>query len=109
VADHRQQLGLQGPQVDLVPQPGREPLDGAGGVVAAAVEAAVHRLLDAAAGRLEQGGNGQGGRGHRPAGGGLADPARQLPADQGQAGVDAPEPDGEQPVDQGAVQQPVVS
>ena len=42
--------------------------DGAGGVVAAAVEAPVDPLLDAAAGRLEGRGHGQGGAGHDQAG-----------------------------------------
>ncbi len=46
---------------------GAEGLDGPGGVVAAAVEAPVDRLLDPPAGRLEQGGHGQGGPGHHPA------------------------------------------
>jgi hypothetical protein len=49
VVDHGQQLGVQGVQVDLVAQAGREPLEGAGGVRAAAVEAAVDQLLDPAA------------------------------------------------------------
>ena len=41
---------------------------GLAGVVAAPVEAAVDRLLDAAAGRLEHRGHGQGGGGHGQAG-----------------------------------------
>jgi hypothetical protein len=61
LVDHGQQLGGQGVQVDLVAQAGREPLDGAGGVVAAAVEAPVDQVLDAAPGGLEQRGHGQGG------------------------------------------------
>jgi hypothetical protein len=56
----RQQLAAEGVEVDLVAQAGGERLDGLDGVVLAAVEAPVHDLLDAAAGRLEQGGHGQG-------------------------------------------------
>jgi hypothetical protein len=41
--------------------------DGLDSVVLAPVEASVNRLLDAAAGRLEQRGHGQGGAGNRPA------------------------------------------
>src|SRR5215213_6871637 len=44
--DHGQQLAVQGVQVHLVAEAGREPLDGAGGVVAAAVEAPVDQGLD---------------------------------------------------------------
>src|SRR5215207_170607 len=47
LVDHGQQLAMQGVQVDLVPQPGREPLHGPAGVVAAAVEAAIDPGLDA--------------------------------------------------------------
>jgi hypothetical protein len=61
LVDHPQQLGRQAVQVDLLVQPITERGDRLGGVVATAVEATVHRLLDAAAGRLEQGGHGQGG------------------------------------------------
>ena len=42
--------------------------DGLGGVVAAAVEAPVDPLLDAASGRLEDGGHGQSRAGHDQAG-----------------------------------------
>ena len=38
--DHGQQLDLQGVQIDLLAEPGRERLGGAGGVVAAPVAAA---------------------------------------------------------------------
>jgi hypothetical protein len=48
-------------------------------VVLAAVEAAVNRLLDAAASRLEQGRDGQGGASHRPARRIGAESAKQLP------------------------------
>jgi hypothetical protein len=61
--DHRQQLASQGLEVDLLAQPGAERL-----VVAAPVEAAVHRLLDAAAGRLEHRSHGQGRPGYDQAG-----------------------------------------
>jgi hypothetical protein len=59
---------VEGVQVNLVPQPNPEGLDDAGGVVTAAVEAPVDRLLDAAADGLEGGGHGQGGAGHGQAG-----------------------------------------
>src|SRR5215204_602791 len=49
VVDHAQQLAGQGVQVDLVTQAGAEGGDRLGGVVAAAVEAAVHHRLDPAA------------------------------------------------------------
>src|SRR4029450_5905027 len=62
LVDYGQQIGGQGGQVDLVTQAGAEGLDDPGRVVAAAVEAPVHGLLDAAAGRLEGGGYGQGWR-----------------------------------------------
>src|SRR6266536_6158070 len=68
LVDYGQQLAGQGVQVDLLAQPGAEPLDGLGGVVAAPVEAPVDRLLDAVAGRLERRGHGQGGAGHSQAG-----------------------------------------
>ena len=64
-------------------------------------------LLDAVPGRLEQGGYGQGGAGHHPARRFVADAAKQLAEDQDHAGVDTGEESGEQPVDQGAVDQPV--
>jgi hypothetical protein len=38
LGDHLEQLGVQGVQVDLVAQAGRERLDGPGGVVATAVK-----------------------------------------------------------------------
>jgi hypothetical protein len=62
--DYRQQLGGEAVQVDLLAQPGAEPRDRLAGVVAAPVEAPVHRPLDAPAGRLEQGGHRQGRAGH---------------------------------------------
>jgi hypothetical protein len=68
LVDHRQQLALQGVQVNLIPEPGREPLHGPRGVVAAAVKAPVDHPLDAVAQRLEQRRGGQGGGG-RPTGG----------------------------------------
>jgi hypothetical protein len=72
-----------------------------------AVEAPVHDRLDATAGRLEQRGHRQGGAGHRPARRIPAHPTEQLAQDQDRAGVDAGQQGGEQPVDQGAVDQPV--
>ena len=75
----RQQLGGEGIEIELVPQAGGERLDDLCRVVATAVEAAVNRLLDAAAGRLEQGGHGQGGAGDGPARRLGANPAGQLP------------------------------
>ena len=51
LSDHGQQLGVERVQVDLVAQPDREGVEGAGGVVAAPVEAAVDHLLDAPPGR----------------------------------------------------------
>jgi hypothetical protein len=50
---------VQGVQVDLVAQPGPEGLDEPGGVVAGPVEAAVDRLLDAAAERGQPPGGGE--------------------------------------------------
>jgi len=47
--DHAELLDGQGVQVDLLAQPSAEPLDGPGSVVAAAVEAPVDRVLNAAA------------------------------------------------------------
>ena len=79
LVNDRQQLGGEGIEVDLVAQADAERFDRLGGVVLASVEAPVNRLLDAAAGRLEQGGHGQGGPGDRPARQLGADPARQLP------------------------------
>ena len=58
-----QQVGADGVEVDLVPQPARELVQGPGGVVPAAVEAAVDQGLDPAAGRPEQRGDRQGGAG----------------------------------------------
>ena len=54
LVNHRQQLGGEGIEVNLLAQPGGERLDRVGRVVSAPVEAAVNHLLDAAAGRLEQ-------------------------------------------------------
>jgi hypothetical protein len=74
LVDHPQQLALQGVQVDLVAQPGREGVQGAGGVVAAAVEAAVDQVLDSAAQRRERRRGGQGGGGTAR----LPDPSASL-------------------------------
>ena len=71
---HGQQLGRQGAQVDLLLQSTGEGRDPLGGVMTAAVEAPIDRGLDPPAGRLEQGGHGQGGGGHHQAG----VPAQQL-------------------------------
>ena len=49
LGDDGLEVGAQRAEVDLVAQPRAERLDGPRGVVAAAEEAAVHRLLDAAA------------------------------------------------------------
>jgi hypothetical protein len=46
LVDHGQQLAGQGGQVELVAETGREPLHGAGGVVAAAVEVPVDQRLN---------------------------------------------------------------
>jgi len=90
----------------VVPQPGRERLDGAGGVVVAAVEAAVHGPLDPAAQRLEQCRHHQCGRGHDQAG--RAPPgADRLAEDQHAERVGAAQDDRDQPIHQGPVDQPV--
>jgi hypothetical protein len=107
LVDHPQELIGQRVQVELLAQAGGEPLDGGRGVVAAPVESSVHDCLDAVAGRLEQGRRGQGGPGHRPVRRLAAEAAGQLPGHQHGAAVAKPQDDGEQPVDQGAVQQPV--
>jgi hypothetical protein len=106
LVDHGQQVAVEGVQVDLVPQPGRELVDGAGGVIAAAVEAPVDQLLDPAPQRLEQGDGAQGDGGHREA----ARPLEQAGGRgqdqhirQGQQGGDQRVSDG--PADQ-AVQVP---
>jgi hypothetical protein len=57
---HGQQLCRERVQIDLLAQPGAKCLDRLGGVVAAPVEATIHRGLDAAAGWLEQRRHGQG-------------------------------------------------
>ena len=49
VVDHGQQLAVEGVQVDLVAQAQGEAVHGAGGVVAAPVEAPVDQALDPAA------------------------------------------------------------
>jgi hypothetical protein len=49
LVDNSQQLGMECVQVDLVSQPHRERLHGAGGVIAAPVEAPVDPVLDSAA------------------------------------------------------------
>src|SRR6266545_7011447 len=61
--DHRQQVGSQRVQVDLLAQPRAERVDGPCRVVAAAIEATVDQPLDASAGGLEEGGQRQGRRG----------------------------------------------
>ena len=87
----RQQLAGEGVEVDLLAEAGGERLDGLGGVVLAAVEAAINHLLDPAAGRLKQGRHRQSGAGHRPARGFGADRARELANAQDQAGIDGGE------------------
>jgi hypothetical protein len=67
LVDHRQQLGGQRLQVQLLARAGAERCDGGGGVIAPAVEAPVHRVLDAAAGGLERRGDRQRGDRHRQA------------------------------------------
>ena len=59
----RQQLGRQGVQVNLVPQPDAERLDRPDGIERR-LKPPIHDLLDGTAGRLEQGGHGQGGASH---------------------------------------------
>src|SRR5215207_10193770 len=54
-----------------------------------------------------RGGYGQGGAGHRPAGGALPDAAEQLPQRQHRAGVAQAQDRGQGCIDQGAVDQPV--
>jgi len=78
---------------------GRERLDGLGSVVLAAVEAPVNRLLDAAAGGLEQGRYGQGGAGDSKVGPILAE---HLAEYEHRADVAKPEDRGKQAVDQRA-------
>src|SRR4029453_126905 len=60
----REQFGREGVQVELVAQSNAVGLDGPGRAVLAAVEAPVALVLDAAAGRLERRGHGQGRPGH---------------------------------------------
>jgi hypothetical protein len=55
LVDHAEQLGRERVEVELLTQPGGERLDGLGGVVAAAVEAPVDQVLDAASQRPKQG------------------------------------------------------
>jgi hypothetical protein len=93
--------GRQRVQVDLVAQADAERLDRLGGVVLAAVEPPIHnRLLDAAAGRLEQRRHGQGRAGHRPARRTPTHPTESLPKDPDRPSVDQPKKGGEQAVDQ---------
>jgi hypothetical protein len=73
----------------------------------ASVKAPVDHGLDAAASRLEGGGDCQGGAGHHPTRRLLSDPAEHLPEHQHRASVDGAEQGGEQPEDQGAVDEPV--
>jgi hypothetical protein len=94
---HGEEFGRDRVQVDLIAQAGAECLDGLSRVVPAAVEAPIHRLLDAAAGRLEQGRHGQGGGGHNPGGRILAQTSEQLAEGEHDAGVDDGQQDGEGP------------
>jgi hypothetical protein len=68
LVDYGQQLDGEGVEVDLLAQMLVEHCDLLGGVVVAAVEPPVHGLLDAAAGRPDRRGRGQGGGGYRQAG-----------------------------------------
>jgi hypothetical protein len=103
LADDRDQLGRQGVQLDLLAQPGAEPRDRLGGVVAASVEASIHCRLDPAAGRLEHRRDRQRGDRHDQAG----VTAQQLAEAEDHAGVAADEQHGEQTVGEGAVDDPV--
>ena len=94
MVDYRQQLGGQRVQVHLVAEPAAERGDRAGGVIAAAVEAAVDQGLDAAAGWLEHCRYRQGRGRHDQAG--VA--AQQLPKPQHDRGVGASQQDREQQV-----------
>jgi hypothetical protein len=98
---------LDSVEVKLLVQAAANPWMVAVGIVAAPVEPSVHDCLDAAAGRLEQGRRGQRCPGHRPVRRLAAEAAGQLADHQHRAAVAKPQDDGEQPVDQGAVQQPV--
>jgi hypothetical protein len=82
------------------PQPGAECLDRLRGVVAAAVEAPVHRLLDAPPGWLHQRRYGQRGPGHGQV---VAVAAGQLPEHQHSTGVGETEERGQESIDQGPV------
>jgi hypothetical protein len=104
--DHSKQLGREGVQVHFVAEAGAEGLDRPGRVVATPVEAPVHGGLDAAAGRSEHCCRGQGR--------GSDQPARRVRTgaghqhEQQRSGhIAQPEGRGEQPVDQGAVDDPV--
>jgi hypothetical protein len=93
----------QGAQVDLVAEAAAECGDGAGGVVAAADEAAVHQCLDPAACRLERRRHGQGRGGDDQAG----VVAQQLPKPQHDHGVASSQQHREQPIGRGAAEDTV--
>jgi hypothetical protein len=103
LVNDREEFGREGTEVDLVAQAGAERPDSPGHVVAAPVEAPVHRLLDAAAGRLEGRGHGQGGGGHREAGA----VGQETAEPEDHRAVPEAEQDGEQPVGDGAADDPV--
>ena len=84
-------------------QPIVERRDGAGGVVAASVEAAIHGPLDTVTGWLEQRGHGQGGAGHDQTG--VA--AKHLTEAKDHHGVAATQQHRQQPPGQGAADDPV--
>ena len=81
----RPELGGEGVQVDLVAQPTAERRDGSGRVIAAAVEAPVHQVLDSAAQRRER----RGGARVAAATARLPEPwARRVSRDDQQVGAD---------------------
>ena len=88
----------KGVQVDLLAQADAERRDGPGGVVAAAVEAPVDGVLDAAAGRLDRCGDRQGRASDHQAG----VPAQELTQSQDHRGVAEPQDDGKEPIGQRA-------
>ena len=103
LVNDREEFGREGTEVDLVAQAGAERPDSPGHVVAAPVEAPVHRLLDAAAGRLEGRGHGQGGGGHREAGA----VGQETAEPEDHRAVPEAEQHREQPVGDGAADDPV--
>jgi hypothetical protein len=106
VIDHGQQLDRERVQVHLLAQPRAEGFHSPSGVVAAPVEAPIHRGLDAAPGRPEDRGRGQGGAGDQPARRARADTGHQQ-EQQRSSRIAQAEDCGEQPIDQGAVDDPV--